>query len=256
MSDVPQGPGWWQASDGRYYPPEQFPGAAPTPPETPPEVPPAQPPTMPVAPAPGTPPPPGAMIGGAPPPGVGGAPGAPPSSSSSSGCVKALVVVAVLFAFLGLGTFLLVAFVFDRAANELEDLAGDVEEMQQIAEETGIQSSSRNTTNPPQADIALESCEVNDSTTFEGRVEVTATGTIENHSSKTSDYWVLVSFRDDGVDVASDFVSLDNVDADQVVDWTATSSSVTAEGDLTCKIVQIERWEAGLTPPDIVTEGG
>lgn len=26
MSDVPQGPGWWQASDGKYYPPEQFPG--------------------------------------------------------------------------------------------------------------------------------------------------------------------------------------------------------------------------------------
>lgn len=24
MSDVPQGPGWWQASDGKWYPPEQF----------------------------------------------------------------------------------------------------------------------------------------------------------------------------------------------------------------------------------------
>ncbi len=30
MSDVPQGPGWWQASDARWYPPEQFaePGGA------------------------------------------------------------------------------------------------------------------------------------------------------------------------------------------------------------------------------------
>lgn len=27
MSDVPQGPGWWQASDGRWYPPEQFHGS-------------------------------------------------------------------------------------------------------------------------------------------------------------------------------------------------------------------------------------
>lgn len=27
MSDTPQGPGWWQASDGRWYPPDQFPGA-------------------------------------------------------------------------------------------------------------------------------------------------------------------------------------------------------------------------------------
>src|SRR5262249_44881877 len=26
VSDSPQGPGWWQASDGKYYPPEQAPG--------------------------------------------------------------------------------------------------------------------------------------------------------------------------------------------------------------------------------------
>lgn len=29
MSDVSQGPGWWQASDGKWYPPQQAPGAAP-----------------------------------------------------------------------------------------------------------------------------------------------------------------------------------------------------------------------------------
>lgn len=32
MSDVPQGPGWWQASDGRWYPPESHPSATPGPP--------------------------------------------------------------------------------------------------------------------------------------------------------------------------------------------------------------------------------
>src|SRR3954464_9785700 len=26
MSDATQGPGWWQASDGKWYPPEQHPG--------------------------------------------------------------------------------------------------------------------------------------------------------------------------------------------------------------------------------------
>lgn len=31
MSDVSQGPGWWQASDGKWYPPEQQPGGAPAP---------------------------------------------------------------------------------------------------------------------------------------------------------------------------------------------------------------------------------
>lgn len=33
MSDIPNGPGWWQASDGKWYPPEQHPSAqAPPPP--------------------------------------------------------------------------------------------------------------------------------------------------------------------------------------------------------------------------------
>lgn len=31
MSDSSQGPGWWQASDGKWYPPEQAPGAQPAP---------------------------------------------------------------------------------------------------------------------------------------------------------------------------------------------------------------------------------
>lgn len=29
-ADASQGPGWWQASDGKWYPPEAQPGAAPT----------------------------------------------------------------------------------------------------------------------------------------------------------------------------------------------------------------------------------
>lgn len=29
MSDMSQGPGWWQASDGKWYPPEQSPGTPP-----------------------------------------------------------------------------------------------------------------------------------------------------------------------------------------------------------------------------------
>ena len=29
MSDTPQGPGWWQASDGKFYPPEQAPAERP-----------------------------------------------------------------------------------------------------------------------------------------------------------------------------------------------------------------------------------
>lgn len=40
MSDVPQGPGWWQASDGKWYAPEQFPSpAADAPPPFPQQLP-------------------------------------------------------------------------------------------------------------------------------------------------------------------------------------------------------------------------
>jgi hypothetical protein len=33
MSDAPQGPGWWKASDGRFYPPTAQPGPVPSPPQ-------------------------------------------------------------------------------------------------------------------------------------------------------------------------------------------------------------------------------
>jgi hypothetical protein len=45
MSDVPEAPGWWQASDGKWYAPEQFGAAAP------PSVPPPPAPGPPMAPA-------------------------------------------------------------------------------------------------------------------------------------------------------------------------------------------------------------
>ncbi len=51
MSNAPQGPGWWQASDGNWYPPEQHPSnSPPSPPE--PSVPPGY---RPAAQSPGTP---------------------------------------------------------------------------------------------------------------------------------------------------------------------------------------------------------
>src|SRR5262245_55024234 len=51
MSTTPQGPGWWQASDGNWYPPELAPGAATQPPpaSTPPA--PSGPPATPSSPA-------------------------------------------------------------------------------------------------------------------------------------------------------------------------------------------------------------
>ena len=60
MSDISQGPGWWQASDGKWYAPEQAPGAVPTAPPpgfAPPGfAPPAAPGYPPAAPGYGMPP--------------------------------------------------------------------------------------------------------------------------------------------------------------------------------------------------------
>jgi hypothetical protein len=55
MSDVPEGPGWWQASDGRWYAPEQFGGGADGPAPPPPPAPPAPAPPAPAPPPPAPP---------------------------------------------------------------------------------------------------------------------------------------------------------------------------------------------------------
>lgn len=52
MSDVSLGTGWWQASDGKWYPPEQHPNYRPPPPSPAPSV---DPPEQAVAAAPSTP---------------------------------------------------------------------------------------------------------------------------------------------------------------------------------------------------------
>jgi hypothetical protein len=52
MSDVSLGTGWWQASDGKWYPPEQHPNYRPPPPSAAPSV---DPPVQAVAAAPSTP---------------------------------------------------------------------------------------------------------------------------------------------------------------------------------------------------------
>ena len=103
MSDATQGEGWWQASDGKWYPPQEHPdfqsgatqpiGATPPPTAAMPPVPPsAAPAGPPIGPPPGAP--------------VGPPPGAPGSGSNNTkwiiGGVVAAVVIAIA-AFLLLG---------------------------------------------------------------------------------------------------------------------------------------------------------
>ncbi|MEY2436265.1 MAG: hypothetical protein QOF97_1101 [Acidimicrobiaceae bacterium] len=95
MSDATQGPGWWQASDGKWYPPEQHPEfTSPTQPvESVPPGPPVAPvaPTQAMAPVPAPPGPPGPPV---PPPGAPIAAGGPPPGAGSRGKVIAIAAVA------------------------------------------------------------------------------------------------------------------------------------------------------------------
>lgn len=91
MSDSAQGPGWWQASDGKWYPPQ---------PQAPPP-----PPTTQFA-----PPPPIAQF-------------APPPQAGMSGCLKFGLIALGVLAVLGIGSCVVLATVVDKAAEDIgEDL--------------------------------------------------------------------------------------------------------------------------------------
>lgn len=118
MSDVSQGPGWWQASDGRWYPPQ---------------------PAAPVAPPPG--PPPGPLPG----PQWGGP---PRPKGSNRGCLIALAVVGVLGLLAVIGTVVLLV----AAGNEVEDRVDDA------SDDGGIPTFSDNDENPPGDDVSVAEC--------------------------------------------------------------------------------------------------
>jgi hypothetical protein len=89
VSDVPQGPGWWQASDGKWYPPQ--PAATPPP----------------VAPPPG----PAPQWGGP-----------PPAKKSNKGCLIALAVVGVV-ALLGIAAVVAVVLAVEDEVDDRVDEA-------------------------------------------------------------------------------------------------------------------------------------
>ena len=69
----------------------------------------------------------------------------------------------------------------------------------------------------------------------------TAAGEVVNHSSKTSSYVLRVTFYDsDGNRVSEGGDSLKSVDPDEKATW-KTSGVARANGDVTCKITNVER---------------
>ena len=94
MSDAPQGPGWWQASDGKFYPPQ--------PPTSPPPPPPSQIPA--------------------------GYPVQASPQQGMSGCLKAALIVGGLLLVLGLGSCIALALAADEVAENIDDAVDDIEE--------------------------------------------------------------------------------------------------------------------------------
>jgi hypothetical protein len=120
VSDFSQGPGWWQASDGKWYPPQSAPTAAPPPPPPPAYGPPP-------APVPQWTPPP-AKKGG------------------NKGCLIALAVVGVVLVLGIVATVVVVNAVSDEVDDRVD------------VDEDGITTFSGNDENPPADDVEVAEC--------------------------------------------------------------------------------------------------
>jgi Na+-transporting methylmalonyl-CoA/oxaloacetate decarboxylase gamma subunit len=113
----------------------------------------------------------------------------------------------------------------------------------EVVDQTGIATSTDNADHPPQRDIRIGTCE------SDGQAGVRAAGTITNWTDAPSDYRVVVSFRNDadGTEFAATSLTLDDVTAHRTSNW---STSVPSRPDVvfTCRIVSIDRWDAGTRP--------
>ena len=227
MSDTPQGPGWWLASDGRWYPPSQRPA-------DPPHVPP--PPT----PVPG-------------PPGWSGQPawgyGAP--QPQSRGFAIASLVLGIVWV-CGIGAVLAVIFgiialrrvkrgvgagkgmaITGVILGSLGVLVGAVLWFalgRVVGDFFHDQPGERD-------DVVVSACSLRDD-------RVTATLTITNDSSERSQYWVQVEFETHGRLESRFRADLPNVDPGQTIDVDVAGPTMLI-GEPTCRLVHVERLSAG-----------
>ena len=211
MSDTPQGPGWWEASDGRWYPPQPAPQA------------PAQP-------VPQAAVPPGPPAAPYPPPG----PGAPPPyrppapNKSGRGCLIALAIGGVV----ALLAVVAIVVVVARVGDEVDERVDD---------DGGISSLSGNTENPPEDDVTVGRCDTDPSTRY-----MRADLEVHNNSSEPSNYIITVAFEaeDGGRQLTTGAGVVDGLRADQSTTVEANSVLEAPDGDFTCRITRVERFAA------------
>jgi hypothetical protein len=268
VSDSSQGPGWWLASDGKWYPPDQ---AAPTP-HAPPPVASAPPPTVPPPVAasrpvpPPTVPPPVAASPPVPPPTVpppgaapvpGGPPASPPASSGNSGCLKVFLIVIAILGVLAIGAFVLFALVLDAgvhvANHYANQLANEDKAQSKVQDKTGIATDpfGFDSTHPPQMDVYQQPlhCSVGSGG------EATASGSVHNRSAHASSYLISVDFSSGGQVVGSGVADVFHVGSGQTVAFQATGEAGDAKS-VTCKVTAILRSDnPNLVPSSTTTTG-
>lgn len=101
----------------------------------------------------------------------------------------------------------------------------------------GVQTVSNNGENPPQADVSITSCDLDQYLSYPQ-----ATLHITNHSTKTSDYMIEVNFLDaSGTKIADGTAISNNIEAGQSAIEKATGLS-SMKGAITCKVTDVNRF--------------
>jgi hypothetical protein len=114
----------------------------------------------------------------------------------------------------------------------------------EIVDQTGISTGTPDVEHPPQRDIRIGTCE------SDSQSGARAAGTVTNWTSEPSDYRVVVSFRndEDGTEFGSTSLTIADVAPHRTSNW---STSVPTRPDLvfTCRIMSVDRWGVGESPP-------
>jgi len=191
--------------------------------------------------APGVPPSPSVTPGPNPPPPT----SAVDDGAEQRGCVAILLVGAAL-AIVALVLAIVLVVLGLRLFGGSDESANE-KILQEVFVETGIATASRDAVHPPQRDIHLGTCE------SDGNGGVKASGTLTNWTNAPADYSIDVSFRTSGGSNAGrEFgarsVSVLGVPEHSTTNWAAVVANP-PEGAYACRVVAINRWPSGTTPP-------
>lgn len=160
----------------------------------------------------------------------------PPEKKKTNGCLMAALIVGAIIAVLGIGLFVVLAFVVNKGVDTIKS---DADAQQKVENRTGISSNPLgfNSEHPPQDDLAGDwKC----STSAGGFPQVT--GTVKNNSSKSSSYTITVEFKQDGTQFTTGTGIIVSVEPGQTADFSATGS-VEPSGQFTCKVDSIDRFD-------------